>query len=100
MAAIGMNDTRGVNLTVTIQTLGSTDPEIMVIELSEREKAENRAAYSHACVAQRAQSVTSVRGECLRRSRRGAPGWAVRFLWLLRGGARAWLVLLRLARAA
>ncbi|HTU59824.1 MAG TPA: hypothetical protein VMF89_15335, partial [Polyangiales bacterium] len=34
MAAIGMNDTRGVNLTVTLQTLGSTDPEVMVIELS------------------------------------------------------------------
>lgn len=34
MAAIGMNDTRGVNLTVTIQTLGSTDPEVMVIEMS------------------------------------------------------------------
>lgn len=34
MAAIGMNDTRGVNLAVTIQTLGSTDPEIMVLELS------------------------------------------------------------------
>lgn len=34
MAAIGMNDTRGVNLTVSLQTLGSTDPEVMVIELS------------------------------------------------------------------
>jgi hypothetical protein len=34
MAALGMNDTRGVNLAVTLRTLPSIDPKTMLIELS------------------------------------------------------------------
>jgi hypothetical protein len=34
MAALGMNDTRGVNLAVTLRTMPSIDPETMLIELS------------------------------------------------------------------